>query len=208
MKTITITMVKFAFFYRSGQYNSLDDFSDSETSESSSDESLEHFSDMENLDPNIEEQPENLISEMSAEEEPFLEEPQSQMSIEEPQSQMSVDDFGSPSVENLLGGPDEDKIPLSLPEEKNTPLILQQLPTDVLPSNGDILGYYKFKKHPGISQDTTYKIIAEEVIAIWKKANIPTMDFLTVKKDIIKKSYGGKRFSEQRPKGISLDFTM
>ena len=93
-----------------------------------------------------------------------------------------------------MAGPEDESTSLDLPlqptqtpEEYDIPLVMQQLPTNILPSNGDILAYYNSKKRPGVSMDVLSKSIAEEVIATWKKASIPTMDLLNVKNDVIKK---------------------
>ena len=68
------------------------------------------------------------------------EEEEIQLANDEPKSEMSIDDLASPSKS----------------ESNVVPLTLSELPSDILPSNSDILRYYRFKQQ--LSRTTIGKI--------------------------------------------------
>ena len=74
-------------------------------------------------------------------------------------------------------------------ESPHDSLGISQLPEHILPSNEDILKYFKFKKQ---TKSRTFKTsllsdeIAEELADIWKAFNIPTMELKFLKLNIQK----------------------
>ena len=122
---------------------------------------------------------------------------QSEMSIDEQlRSEMSIDeeeltaDFGesAPFLETPPAPPQSVDVGKTSAEN----LAISELPSNILPSNADIVGYYKFKKIVSKNTINTLKNeIAEELIEIWSTTGIPTQKSDYVKRDI-KKLIGKK----------------
>ena len=117
---------------------------------------------------------------------------QSEMSIDEQlRSEMSVEEDFTADIGEPAPFPEVEieTSPTKSPDvdETSSPQIVSELPSSILPSNADILGYYKFKKvGSNASINTIGNEIAEELIGVWTSIGIPTQNLDYVKKDVKK----------------------
>ena len=117
---------------------------------------------------------------------------QPQMSIDEQlRSEMSVEEDFTADIGESAPFPEVEieTSPTKSPDvdETSSTQIVSELPSSILPSNADILAYYKFKKvGSNASINTIGNEIAEELIGIWTRIGIPTQNLDYVKKDVKK----------------------
>ena len=108
---------------------------------------------------------------------------QSEMSIDE---QLNVELDHEVQHEEVEEPLTEPVVVKPTPKAESPILVISELPSSILPSNGNIVQYYRFiiSTSSGSTIDTISHQIALEVEEIWKTAHIPTFEFKYIKKQI------------------------